>query len=53
MSENLADWQDLAERAAKAIRQIDPNRTILVEPAQWGNPQGLRELQPINVPGVT
>jgi endoglucanase len=52
VSENLADWQDLAERAARAIRQIDPNRTILVEPAQWGNPQGLRELQPINVPGV-
>ena len=50
--EDLADWQDLAERAARAIRQIDPQRTIIVEPAPWGSPQGLRELQPLKVPGV-
>jgi endoglucanase len=50
--EDLADWQDLAERAAKAIREIDPERAIIVEPAQWGNPQGLRELRPLAVPGV-
>jgi endoglucanase len=50
--EDLADWQDLAERAAKAIREIDPQRTIIVEPPEWGNPQGLRELRPLAVPGV-
>ena len=50
--EDLADWQDLAERAAKAIRKIDPERTIIVEPAHWGSPQGLRELQPLQVPGI-
>lgn len=50
--EDLADWQDLAERTAKAIRQIDPQRAIIVEPAQWGNPAGLKELRPLDVPGV-
>jgi hypothetical protein len=50
--EDLADWQDLAERAAKAIRVIDPQRAIILEPPQWGNPQGLRELRPLAVSNV-
>ena len=48
----LADWQDLAEQAAKAIRAIDPERAIIVEPPDWGNPQGLRELRPLAVANV-
>jgi hypothetical protein len=50
--EELADWQELAERAARAIRSIDSARTIVVEPPEWGNPQGLRELRPLDVPNV-
>jgi hypothetical protein len=50
--EDLDDWQDLAERTAKTIRAIDPKRTIIVEPPQWGGPQGLRELRPLSVPNV-
>ncbi len=50
--DNLADWQELAERAAKAIRAIDPQRTIIVEPPNWGSPDGLREFEPIDVPNV-
>ncbi len=50
--EGCDDWQALAERAAKAIREIDPERAIIVEPAAWGGPGGLDELQPINVPNV-
>ena len=50
--EGLADWQELAERAARAIRQIDPQRTIIVEPPQWGSPDGLKELRPLDVPNV-
>lgn len=46
------DWRDLAERTAKAIREIDPNRAIIVEPADWGGPQGLRDFVPIDVPNV-
>lgn len=52
IEDGLADWQELAERTAKAIRAIDPVRTILVEPAQWGSPDGLKDFQPLDVPGV-
>lgn len=50
--EQLGDWQDLAEQAARAIRQIDPHRAIIVEPPHWGGPQGLRELRPLDIPGI-
>ncbi len=50
--ENLADWQELALQAAKAIREVDPRRTIIVEPPNWGSPDGLREFEPIDVPNV-
>jgi len=52
LAEGCDDWQGLAERAAKAIRAIDPERTIIVEPANWGGPDGLKELQPLDVPNV-
>jgi hypothetical protein len=52
VAEGLDDWQALAERAAKAIRAIDPKTAIIVEPAQGGNPYGLEELQPIDVSNV-
>ena len=51
-AEGCDDWQELAERAARAIRAIDPERPIIVEPAQGGGPEGMRELRPINVPNV-
>jgi hypothetical protein len=50
--DDLGDWQDLAERTARAIRAIDPRRAIIVEPPQWGSPQGLLELRPLTVPNV-
>lgn len=46
------DWQALAERTAKAIRAVDPDRTIIVEPPEWGSPGGLRHFRPISVPNV-
>ena len=52
VEEGCDDWHDLAERAAKAVRAIDPDRTIIVEPPDWGNPAGIREFAPIDVPGV-
>ena len=48
----LADWQELATRAARAIREIDPERTIIVEPTCGGNAEGFRELRPLDVPNV-
>ncbi len=41
------DWQGLAERAARAVRAVDPQRTLIVEPARWGSPEGLNELLPL------
>ena len=52
VAEGLADWQELAERTARAIRKIDPKRTIIIEPAPWGGPDALEHLQPIDVPNV-
>jgi hypothetical protein len=48
----LLDWQELAETAAKAIREIDAERAIIVEPAAWGSPDGLLALEPLDVPNV-
>ena len=52
VADGLADWQELAERAARAIRAVDPQRTLIVEPAEWGSPSGLAELQPLDLPNV-
>ena len=52
VTESAADWQELAERAARVVRAIDPKHAIIVEPAQGGGPNGLKELQPLDVPGV-
>lgn len=46
------DWQALAERVARAIRAIDPVRTIIVEPSAWGGPSGLADLSPLPVSNV-
>jgi endoglucanase len=46
------DWQALAERVARAIRAIDPVRTIIVEPSAWGGPGGMADLVPLPVSNV-
>lgn len=48
----VADWQELAGRAARAVREIDPKHAIIVQPAQHGNPLGLKNLKPLDVPGL-
>jgi endoglucanase len=50
--ESTADWQELAERAARAVRAVDPERCIIVEPAPGGGPEGLPGLLPLKVPNV-
>jgi len=52
VGDDCLDWRDLAERAAKAIRAIDPDRAVIVEPADWGGPAGLRDFAPLDVPNV-
>ncbi|MDD3153689.1 MAG: cellulase family glycosylhydrolase [Victivallaceae bacterium] len=41
------DWNALSAKVAHAIREIDPDTPIIVEPAMVGNPEGLRSLKPI------
>jgi aryl-phospho-beta-D-glucosidase BglC (GH1 family) len=51
VSEDCDVWQDLAERVARAIREIDPERTIIVE-SSGGNTNGFLFLEPLTVPRV-
>jgi endoglucanase len=46
------DWNILALDAARAIRAIDPDRTIIVEPAEWGSPFGFASFRPLPLEGV-
>jgi hypothetical protein len=48
----VLDWQGLAERTAKAIRRIDPDRCLIVEPAPWGGVSAMGNLVPLGVPHV-
>ena len=52
VGEGLADWPELALRAARAIRAVDPVRTIIVEPAEGGGPHGLLDFEPLPVANV-
>lgn len=52
VEEGCDDWHDLAERTARAIREIDPERTIIVEAPPWGSPESLAEFTPISMPNV-
>jgi endoglucanase len=52
VEEGCDDWQALAERTAQAIRAIDPHRTLIVEPASWGGPDGFNDLVPLTVSNV-
>jgi hypothetical protein len=52
VKDGCLDWQQLAERTAKAVRSIDPDHAIIIEPAPWGGPDAIKNLAPINVPGI-
>ena len=52
VAEDVADWQELAERTAKAIREIDPHHAIIVECPGGGNPWGFVRFNPIDVANV-
>lgn len=50
--EGCADWQTLADQAAHAVREIDPDRTLIIEPPRSGGPSGFLEFQPIDLPRI-
>lgn len=48
----ILNWRDLAEKTALTIREIDPIKPIIVEPAPWGGPDALDFFEPINAPNI-
>jgi endoglucanase len=48
----VVSWRDLATRVTKAIRQIDPGKPVIFEPAPWGNPEGFDSLVPLDADHV-
>jgi endo-1,4-beta-mannosidase len=46
------DAQATQERAARAIRKIDPDTTIIIAADDWDSPQGFRYLSPVDIPRV-
>jgi endoglucanase len=52
VEEGCDDWHGLAERTARAIREIDPGRTLIVEAPPWGSPESLADFTPLAVPNV-
>lgn len=52
VAEGCDDWQTLALRAGQAIREIDPNSTLIVEPPSWGSPQGFAGFQPVPLTNI-
>jgi aryl-phospho-beta-D-glucosidase BglC (GH1 family) len=46
------DYLEAQALVAKAIRDIDPEVPIIIEPAHWAGPKGFIDLQPINLPNL-
>ncbi|MCL2117734.1 MAG: glycoside hydrolase family 5 protein [Planctomycetaceae bacterium] len=45
--DGLMNWHQLATATAKRIRNIDPERAVIVEPAPWGSPDSLDWFEPL------
>ena len=52
LAENCLDWNSLADKTARAIRAIDPDRTLIIEPNQWGGAQGFASFEPLDLPRI-
>jgi len=50
--DGLLDWQSLALKTAQLVRSIAPDQAIVIEPAPWGGPEALENLEPLPVRGV-
>jgi len=50
--EDLDDFWELQERAARAIRQIDPAKPIIFEVFKWDSPEGFNYVKPVEMPNI-
>ncbi|MBU6401294.1 MAG: cellulase family glycosylhydrolase [Verrucomicrobia bacterium] len=51
-AEGCQDWQSLALTAGQAVREIDPERILIIEPPRWGSPAGWEDFNPLPLPRV-
>ena len=49
---NGLDWNRLAARIATAIRKIDPETPIIIEPFLWASPSALSCFSPVDLPNI-
>ena len=52
IGEDCLSWRELAVAAARAVRAEDAKHAIIVEPAPWGAPEAIDNLDPIPLPGI-
>jgi len=52
VADGLMDWRDLATKAAKVIRVVDPGKPVVFEPSPWGGPDGFDVLEPLDLDRV-
>lgn len=52
LGEDCLDWNTLADKTARGIRAIDPDRTLIIEPNQWGGPQGFAAFEPLDLSNI-
>ncbi|MBN2507760.1 MAG: cellulase family glycosylhydrolase [Verrucomicrobia bacterium] len=48
----IADWLGTQIQAARAIRAVDPDTTIIIEAEDWDSPPGFRYLTPVELPRI-
>jgi endoglucanase len=49
---DVYNWWELADKIARAIREIDPETLLFVEPSPGGTPYAFLRAVPLNVPNV-
>lgn len=45
-------WRELATRVARAIREVEPGKPVLLEPGPWGSADGFDTLTPLALENV-
>jgi endoglucanase len=52
VADGLLDWRDLATKATRTIRAVDPCKPVVFEPSPWGGPDGFDFLEPLDLDRV-
>lgn len=50
--EGVPDWPALALRVARVIREIEPDRRLVIEPSPWASPSALTTFAPLPLDNI-